>query len=177
MLDAMSGVSTSKRSKRGDLADHRGDNYNAADGKRIAGSDYERGHNDTGGASRFFYVAKASRRERNAGLDGMPERDTTSVYENGNGLSGRSLVDGEWVNTDNPRKPKANHHPTVKPLALMRYLIQMVIPPDGVVLDPFCGSGSTLVAAAELGFHAIGIELSEEYAEIAARRIDHGSIG
>ena len=67
----------------------------------------------------------------------------------------------------------ANSHPCVKPLALMRYLIQMVTPPGGIILDPFMGSGSTLVAAAELGFHAIGIELSEEYAEIAARRVDH----
>lgn len=82
--------------------------------------------------SRFFYVAKASKRERGEG----------------------------------------NNHPTVKPLALMRYLIQMVTPPEGIVLDPFAGSGSTLVAAAELGFRAIGIEQSEEYAEIAARRID-----
>src|SRR5690606_6507982 len=127
----------------------------------------------TGGASRFFYVAKASRKERNAGLDGMPERDTTSVYENGNGLSGRSLVNGEWVNTDNPRKPKANHHPTVKPLALMRYLVTLITPPGGIVLDPFAGSGSTLVACAELGIPAIGIELSEEYCEIIARRVDH----
>lgn len=140
----------------------------------FAGAPAERGfYGDTGGASRFFYVAKASRKERNAGLDGMPERDTTSVYENGNGLSGRSLVNGEWVNTDNPRKPKANHHPTVKPLALMRYLITLVTPPGGIVLDPFAGSGSTLVACAQLGFPAIGIELSEEYCEIIARRVDH----
>ena len=91
----------------------------------------------TGGASRFFYVAKASRRDRSA----------------------NGTVD--------------NIHPTCKPTTLMKYLIQMITPPGGVILDPFMGSGSTLVAAAELGFHAIGIELSEEYAEVAARRIDH----
>lgn len=71
-----------------------------------------------------------------------------------------------WLQIATP--PKA-----VKPLALMRYLIQMVTPPGGIILDPFMGSGSTLVAAAQLGFPAIGIELSEEYAEIAARRVDH----
>jgi hypothetical protein len=117
--------------------------------------------------SRFFYVAKASRRERNAGLEGMPERING---RNQSQFDGGAMLTG----SGNPRSAgMANHHPTVKPLALMRYLIQMVTPPDGIVLDPFMGSGSTLVAAAELGFRAIGIELSEEYAEIAARRVDH----
>lgn len=124
---------------------------------------------DTGGASRFFYVPKASRRERNAGLEGMPERTSGAMDGNSGRSGGRLGGDGSPI-----RVPTAqNHHPTVKPLALMRYLIQMVTPPEGIVLDPFAGSGSTLVAAAELGFHAIGIELSEEYAEIAARRVDH----
>lgn len=121
-------------------------------------------YGDTGGASRFFYCAKSSRRERNAGLDGMPER-VTREWRTGNAPPN--------VSHRVPDKVAANHHPTVKPLALMRYLIQMVTPPEGIVLDPFAGSGSTLVAAAELGFQAIGIELSEEYAEIAARRVDH----
>ena len=117
--------------------------------------------------SRFFYVAKASRRERNAGLEGMPERING---RNQSQFDGGAMLTG----SGNPRSAgMANHHPTVKPLALMRYLIQMVTPPDGIVLDPFMGSGSTLVAAAELGFHAIGIEMNEEYAEIAARRVDH----
>lgn len=126
-----------------------------------------------GEPSRFFYVAKASRRERNAGLEGMPERVAGDDHD---------MMVSKWVNDprhpdggypNKPAPPKANHHPTVKPIALMRYLIQMVTPPNGIVLDPFAGSGSTLVAAAELGFDAIGIELSEEYAEIAARRVDH----
>ena len=75
--------------------------------------------------------------------------------------------------SDEDWKPLTNIHSTVKPLALMRWLITLVTPPGGVILDPFAGSGSTLVAAASLGVNAIGVELSEEYAEIAARRIDH----
>src|SRR5690606_38316650 len=64
-------------------------------------------------------------------------------------------------------------HPTVKPLALMRWLLTLVTPPGGIVLDPFVGSGSTLVACAQLGIPAYGIDMNEEYIEIAARRIDH----
>ena len=65
----------------------------------------------------------------------------------------------------------ANHHPTVKPLALMRYLCRLVTPPNGLVLDPFMGSGSTLIAAEQEGFRAIGIELSPEYCAIAEKRL------
>jgi DNA modification methylase len=88
------------------------------------------------GASRFFYVAKSSKRERNAGCE---------------------------VNT----------HPTVKPIKLMEYLIRLITPPNGTVLDPFCGSGSTGVAAFRLGFKFIGIEMNEEYVRIAEKRIEH----
>lgn len=114
--------------------------------------------------SRYFYTPKASRKERNAGLDGMPESM---------GLAGalKPLSDPR-MDREQVRNPQANHHPTVKPLALMRYLITLVTPPGGIVLDPFAGSGSTLVACAELGIPAIGIELSEEYCEIIARRVD-----
>jgi site-specific DNA-methyltransferase (adenine-specific) len=63
-----------------------------------------------------------------------------------------------------------NRHPTVKPLDLMRYLIRLVTPPGGVVLDPFAGSGSTLVAARDLGFSAIGIEINPEYIELIEKR-------
>lgn len=86
-----------------------------------------------GGASRFFYCAKASKSERNGST-----------------------------------------HPTVKPLKLMEYLIKLIMPPkDGLILDPFAGSGSTLVAAKKLGFNAIGIEKEEEYCQIIAKRIDN----
>jgi site-specific DNA-methyltransferase (adenine-specific) len=86
-----------------------------------------------GSAARFFYCAKASKRDRDEG----------------------------------------NHHPTVKPTDLMRYLCRLVTPPDGIVLDPFMGSGSTGKAAALEGFSFIGIEREAEYVAIAQARINH----
>lgn len=123
---------------------------------------------DSGGASRFFYVAKASKRERNAGLEGMPEKK--SDYRPG---------DDETKNTIRERLHnsvgKQNFHPTVKPLKLMEYLIKLVTPPGGVVLDPFTGSGSTGVAAVSNGFTFIGVELQEEYVTIAEKRLEQVS--
>ena len=89
------------------------------------------GFGDSGGASRFFYTAKASRRERGEG----------------------------------------NTHPTVKPLALLKWCVRLVCPPGGVILDPFAGSGTTLLAAQAEGFDAIGIEREAEYVEIARKRL------
>lgn len=125
----------------------------------------------SGGASRFFYVAKASKRERNAGLEGMPEK--LSGMSNGAQSHGEHYDKGQGIGL-NRVTAKQNHHPTVKPVKLMEYLIKLITPPNGVVLDPFCGSGSTGVAAKRLGFEFIGIELSEEYVEIAKRRVAHG---
>jgi site-specific DNA-methyltransferase (adenine-specific) len=68
---------------------------------------------------------------------------------------------------------RANHHPTVKPIALMKYLVRMITPPDGIVLDPFSGSGTTGCAALTEGFSYIGIDLSQEYNDIADARIKH----
>lgn len=93
------------------------------------------GYADSGGASRFFYVAKASRSERTHG--GTVE----------------------------------NKHPTVKPLALMRWLVRLVTPPGGLVFDPFCGSGSTLVACVHEGFRAVGCDTDEASAETARARV------
>lgn len=138
-------------------------------GARLTG-EYQNGYGDTGGASRFFYVAKASRKERNAGLDGMPEQSPWTSFD-GQYAEGRNPVTGE--RTGRYKREQSNHHPTVKPLALMRYLITLVTPPGGIVLDPFAGSGTTLVACAQLGIRAIGVELTEEYAPIIAARIDH----
>jgi len=119
------------------------------------------GYEDRGGASRFFYTAKASRSEREAWgrMTLPPERRS----------------DGRTKDIENPRlrtSERVNHHATVKPLALMEWLIKLVTPPNGLILDPFCGSGSTLVAAKRLNVRAIGIEQDESYAEIARQRLD-----
>jgi site-specific DNA-methyltransferase (adenine-specific) len=120
---------------------------------------------DDGSAARFFYCAKANKTDRNEGLDGFAEKREAD----------RIISDG--VGGDNPRNrsntPKLNHHPTVKPTELMRYLCRLVTPPNGTVLDPFTGSGSTGKAATLEGFTFIGIEQSAEYAEIANARINH----
>ena len=121
------------------------------------------GHGDSGGASRFFYVAKASKRDRNEGLEELEAvRHADRVVDDGPG--------GE-----NPRNrtntAKQNFHPTVKPTALMRYLIKLVTPPGGTVLDPFTGSGSTGKAALLDGFNFVGVELTEEYLPIIEGRL------
>lgn len=124
---------------------------------------------DQGGASRFFYCAKASTQERNAGLE-----EVLTLFERRQGFeeksAGRWNKAGEW--TDNTT-PSANNHPTVKPIALLRYLCRLVTPPGGLVLDPFTGSGSTGCAAVLEGFRFVGIEKEKEYTEIAEARIEH----
>jgi len=115
-------------------------------------------------AARFFYCAKTSKRDRNEGLDGFEE---VRVHD------GRA--EGK-VGGNNPRNrsnaAKLNHHPTVKPTSLMQYLVRLVTPPNGIVLDPFMGSGSTGKACAYEGFDFIGIDQSDEYVEIARARIE-----
>jgi DNA modification methylase len=122
---------------------------------------------NAGGASRFFYCAKISSSERNAGLDGMPDV-IQDVGKLGINKAESREVRGRSVN---PTIVK-NHHPTVKPKKLMSYFIRMITPPDGIVLDPFMGSGSTGLAARETGFKFIGIEKEPEYFEIASKRIN-----
>lgn len=120
---------------------------------------------DSGSAARFFYCAKASKADRNAGLEGFEERETYSESTATPMRDHREQV------------KRANHHPTVKPTELMRYLCRLITPPNGTVLDPFAGSGSTGKAAILEGFSFIGIEREEEYAEIARARIAHVSGG
>ena len=69
----------------------------------------------------------------------------------------------------------SNHHPTVKPLALMRWLCRLITPPGGIVLDPFLGSGSTMAAALAEGFRCVGIEREPEFVELARRRVEEDS--
>lgn len=118
-------------------------------------------------ASRFFYCAKASSSERNEGLEGMPEKLCQT------GCGGDMPVDDQGNDRDRFKKLARNYHPTVKPLALMEYLIKLVMPPkNGILLDPFAGSGTTILAAQNLGFEAIGIEKEAEYVEIARKRTE-----
>lgn len=121
--------------------------------------------NDTGSAARFFYCAKASRSERNRGLEEFDERMVTHIGQAHTGTSASGNVTGN-------RLPRANVHPTVKPIALMRYLCRLVTPPGGTVLDPFTGSGTTGIAAKLEGFNFIGCEREAEYVAIAKARID-----
>ena len=129
--------------------------------------DTMRGHDDSGSAARFFYCAKANKKDRNEGLEAFTPRIINEITPPG---------------TKGSQSPRAgagrngatlNYHPTVKPTDLMRYLCRLVTPPNGTVLDPFTGSGSTGKAALLEGFNFIGIEQSEEYAAIAQARIEH----
>jgi DNA modification methylase len=126
---------------------------------------------DSGGASRFFYCAKISKAERNAGLDDLEKKPKKECY--GKGLNSAMKLDPKMHTAESvaAREGSANFHPTVKPKKLMTYLIRMVTPPGGIVLDPFMGSGSTGVAARDAGFKFIGVEKEEEYFEIAKKRI------
>jgi len=122
------------------------------------------GYSDSGGASRFFYVAKANKRDRNEGLDELPEQI----------LTGRDAgQDERQVPYKTRSNPVKNTHPTVKPTALMQYLIRLVTPDNGTVLDPFCGSGSTGKAAILENKSFIGIELTPEYLPIIQGRLEH----
>jgi site-specific DNA-methyltransferase (adenine-specific) len=128
------------------------------------------GGGDSGGASRFFYCAKASRSEREAGLEDLPPINSAENLGREEGSAG---LDSPRAGAGRTRKEVRNGHPTVKPIALMRYLVRLVTPPGGCVLDPFCGSGSTLIAAALEGFEFVGIDLDDAYCNVAAHRVRH----
>ena len=135
------------------------------------------GYGDSGGASRFFYTAKASRREREAGLEGLPERDKANQY--GDGLNSATKVrTAEQAEDGVDRGTARNHHPTVKPLSLCEYLARLILPPAAYrdtarLLVPFAGSGSEMIGALQAGWRNVeGIEKEAEYVEIARRRLD-----
>ena len=119
-------------------------------------------YKDKGGASRFFYCPKVSKRERNLGCNELEDKERKRV--NSGGLEN----DPKWA----PVVSK-NNHPTVKPIALMKYLIKLITPPTGKVLDPFMGSGSTGMACVEYGVRFVGMEMDENYYNIAKSRIQY----
>jgi site-specific DNA-methyltransferase (adenine-specific) len=128
-------------------------------------SDYrdDNTYGDEGGASRFFYCPKASKKDRDHGLDKFEKKFAPTMQ------------DGIGAKEHNPQTAtlKSNIHPTVKPTDLMKYLIRLVTPKDGIVLDPFMGSGSTGKAAMQEGMWFVGIEREREYFEIAKQRIEY----
>lgn len=145
---------------------------------------YTRGYSDKGGASRFFYVAKVGKKERNMGLDDFEDKEN---YQKGNYGSSICKTCGKTDNGSNnhedcgddnfiynPSSIKVkNNHPTIKPINLLTYLIRLITPPNGVVLDMYMGSGSTGIAALLEGKSFIGMEMDEEYFNIAEARINN----
>ncbi len=106
--------------------------------------------------SRLFFCAKATRAEREAGCEQLPRR-TVALY----------------TGKRHSERVVRNIHPTVKPLSLMRWLIRLAVPPDGIVLDPFTGSGSTGIAAVTEGRTFLGIEREARYVDVACARLTH----
>ena len=114
---------------------------------------------------KYFYCPKVSRKERHTGFD------TDNIATNPNGMWDDG-VQFQNQQAFSGATEKGNNHPTVKPIELMKYLIKLITPPGGTVLDPFNGSGSTGCAAVELGYNYIGCELDPKYVEISEKRID-----
>jgi site-specific DNA-methyltransferase (adenine-specific) len=133
------------------------------------GTDVYSPHNDSGSSARFFYTAKASKSERNAGLEGF-EKKLGKIGNHGNISAGDDLSKKLGSNT-----PMANHHPTIKPLSLTKYLANLIKPPTGGrLLVPFSGSGSEMIGALQAGWEYVeGVELTEEYIPIAEARIKY----
>jgi site-specific DNA-methyltransferase (adenine-specific) len=153
LLDEQSGESTSKQAE----VSNKGSIWGSENDDILM-----RGHNDSGGASRFFYVPKASKADRDEGLEGFTLGPPPASARS-NPAEGRENALGN---------PRANHHPTVKPTELMQYLVRLVTPKGGVTLDPFMGSGSTGKAAIREGMCFIGCERGAEYVPISIARIN-----
>lgn len=115
--------------------------------------------------AKYFYCSKAQKRDRDEGLESLPDKEKFSALNTHNGTDER--FDGA------PTPIAKNTHPTVKPTDLMRYLCNLITPPEGVILDPFMGSGSTGKAAILDGFNFIGIDIEQEYLELARLRIEY----
>ena len=136
-----------------------GENKTSGHKKKVMVGDYS----DKGGASRFFYVAKVSKKERNLGLDGFEDKIIEGRDE---GQDERSVA---YKKRPIPTK---NTHPTLKPINLMTYLCRLITPKGGIVLDPFMGSGSTGISALLEGFRFVGMEMDADYFKIAEARIE-----
>lgn len=157
-----SGTGAVKRDSASDASGNRGAAYGAE--SRPAGT-VMICHGDSGSAARFFYCAKASKADRDEGLDQFQPQAFVQ-FQTGNGESGAASSLSEGRETQ-----YRNIHPTVKPTALMRWLVRLVTPVGGTVLDPFTGSGSTGKAAVLEGRSFVGCEVTADYLPIARARI------
>ena len=120
------------------------------------------------GASRFFYVAKVSKKERNLGLDGFEDKDSKKIA-----FPEKDFIGSDGSVRSNEHTLTKNNHPTLKPINLMTYLCRLITPQGGIILDPFMGSGSTGISACLEGFRFVGMELQEDYFKIAEARVNN----
>jgi site-specific DNA-methyltransferase (adenine-specific) len=183
ILDQQSGESKSVSSVRNNKK--RNDENIYGGGKGIPQISLESSYSDKGGASRFFqqcnfeknvrfqYIAKASKSERNKGLEGFEAKQMAWSNQAKAELKRGNTEFADDTKMHNKVQERLNFHPTVKPIKLMQYLVRLVTPPNGIVLDPFCGSGTTGVACKLEGFDFIGLEQDTEYCKIAQARIDN----
>lgn len=157
------------KGQQGDLKGHSKDRQspNGCFGKMAPAKDHAARIETDTSAARFFYCAKASKRDRDEGLDGFADVHGSAITGRAIGPAG-AKASAYAGTTEASRK---NVHPTVKPTDLMAYLCRLVTPPGGLILDPFMGSGSTGKAAMREGFRFIGIERDETYITIARARI------
>jgi hypothetical protein len=160
ILDEQSGISKSSNAKR----------TRNTIGSFGMPNDNTPEYSDKGGASRFFYTAKSSKGERNKGLEEFDNKPPMyeshrANYENTKG------IETPYAGTGRTGNENRNNHPTVKPIKLMQYLVRLITPPNGIVLDPFNGSGTTGIAAKLEGFNYVGLELDSEYCKISEARI------
>jgi DNA modification methylase len=119
-------------------------------------------------------MAKAKSATGDRGIYGHYDRaDFQNHQDGGIGSAARFFYCAKVAQKERNIGGVSNTHPTVKPIALMEYLLKLVTPPDGIILDPFMGSGSTGCAAAKLGFKFIGIEKELDYAKISLGRIKY----
>jgi site-specific DNA-methyltransferase (adenine-specific) len=167
VLDQQSGISTGKVGMTQQSSPN--NIYNGF--KSTGDTKVNDGKTDKGGASRFFYCPKASKKDRNEGCDMLEEKGYEVNFKESPKQGSIEKYGMEEALKRLKGLTSKNNHPTVKPTDLMLYLIKLVTPVKGVVLDPFMGSGSTGKGATRGGFDFIGIEKEEEYIKIAEARI------
>lgn len=174
ILDFQSGYTNTKRNEKPSEAIN-GNTW----GGTIQTNRGPRGHTDAGGASRFFYCAKADGSERNKGVDPIRFRKLAEHHMGDTcGICGGRIFQSDRPSAckcDVPDRQskvfEGNHHPTVKPIDLMRYLVKLITPKKGIVLDPFCGSGTTLIGAKLELIDYVGIDMDPEYCAISEARV------